>query len=288
MKTRAAAFMLLGLAAFAAPALAAQDPIEAPACGARIYVSMGINQNYPGRENMRVPRGDLYLNGTLVGAVSRNPEMAILDVPAGLSELTWVPSSYDDATRNKTTRNPLRLSLADKATAFVVLDWYDDKPNAATVGYRTEVAERDRGAFAGKHVIFHSHFGPPCASETVTAAAAAPAPAGGAPSNLARVAPLPVAKAPPQAVPDDPQPEVSAAFMASLQTYYIVNARAGAPAFTTPNGDITPVYTFPDRTELKVVDTTPDRRWLTVMLPGSNRTAFVSADLVTSGIRAPK
>ncbi|MBX7198760.1 MAG: hypothetical protein K1X51_05240, partial [Rhodospirillaceae bacterium] len=134
----------------AAPALAAQDLTEPPACGARIFVAMGVNQNYPTREAMRVPRGDLYLNDRLVGTISKNPEMVIIDVPAGQAEISWVPSSYDEPTRDQTKRNPLVLTLGEKDTAFVMLDWYNDSPNAATVGYRTEAVVRDRGAFAGK------------------------------------------------------------------------------------------------------------------------------------------
>src|SRR6187549_1988803 len=87
-KRLVAGLLLCGV--MSAPLSAAPDILDAPACGARIFVAMGFNQNYPKRENMRVPRGDLYLNGTLVGAVSKNPEIAILDIPAGAVELSWV------------------------------------------------------------------------------------------------------------------------------------------------------------------------------------------------------
>lgn len=267
---------LLALAVLAAPASqahAAQDFIEPPACGARIFVAMGVNRNYPTREGMRVPRGDLYLDGRLVGTISKNPEMVILDVPAGTSEVSWVPSSYDEATRDKTKRNPLRLALGEKETAFVVLDWYDDNPNATTVGYRTEVVARDRGAFAGKRVAYlHSPPAPCAAIQAAAAGAPRPAPA----------------KAPPAPASNEPQPEPSEAFMASLQLYYVVNARGGAPAYASQGGDVTPLHTFPDKAELNVVDVTADKRWLIVTIPGGNRTGYVPAALVTSGARAPK
>ncbi len=277
MRLRAKVLFVTGAAlAACAPAYAAQDLLEAPACGARIFVTMGVNQNYPAREAMRVPRGDLYLNDTLVGTISKNAEMVILDVPAGPSEVSWLPTSYDEPTRDKTRRNPLRVTLADKETAFVALDWYNDSPNAATVGYRTEVAARDRAVFAGKRVAYLRSAPAPCG---VQQAAVAPAPAAPAPK-------APAAKAP--AVADDPLPDASEAFMASLQYYYVVNARGGAPVYATQGGDVTPLYTFPDKAELKVVDVSADKRWLTVIIPGGNRTGFVSAALVTSGARAPR
>lgn len=274
------AFFAAALCLMPGAARAAQDLLEAPACGARIFVAMGANQNYPGRDNMRVPRGDIYLNGVNVGAVSKNPEIAILDVPAGVTELSWVPSSYDDATREKTRRNTLNLTLAEKATAFVVLDWYDDTPNAATIGYRTEVAERNRQAFAGKRVVFHRPAATPCApSETVAVAAPPRA------KPVSKQAP----KAPsPPPLPTEPQPEPSEAFMASLELYYIVNMPAGAPAYPSPNTSEAPLTTFPDKTELKVLDVSADKRWLTVAIPGSKRTGFVSAAMVTAGARAAK
>ena len=46
---------LCGLLLAGARAEAAAPGLEAPACGARIFVVMGVNQNYPQRENMRVP-----------------------------------------------------------------------------------------------------------------------------------------------------------------------------------------------------------------------------------------
>lgn len=254
--------------------MAAQNLIEPPACGARIFVAMGVNQNYPAREGMRVPRGDLYLDDRLVGTISKNPEMVIIDVPAGTSDISWVPSSYDEPTRDKTKRNPLRLTLGEKATAFVVLDWYDDTPNTATIGYRTEVVARDREIFAGKRVAYLHTSATPCA--TMEAAAVSP---------VAKAAP---AKAPQARASREPEPDPSDAFMASLQLYYVVNARGGAPVYATQGGDVTPLYTFPDKAELKVVDVSPDKRWLIVTIPGGNRTGYVSAALVTSGARAPK
>lgn len=272
--------MLSGMAGIwlaALPAYPAQDLTEPPLCGARIFVAMGVNQNYPTREAMRVPRGDLYLNDTLVGTISKNPEMVIIDVPAGQSEISWVPSSYDEPTRDKTKRNPLLLKLGEKDTAFVVLDWYDDSPNAATVGYRTEAVVRDRGIFAGKRVAYLHPLPTPC---TTLQAAVSP-PAGPAPKAASAKAPA----APPSA---DPQPEASDAFMASLQLYYVVNAPGGAPVYASPGGDVTPLYTFPDKAELKVVEVSVDKRWLAVTIPGGNRTGYVSVALVTSGARAPK
>lgn len=76
--------------------------------------------------------------------------------------------------------------------------------------------------------------------------------------------------------------------MASLQLYYVVNARGGAPAYASQGGDVTPLHTFPDKAELNVVDVTADKRWLIVTIPGGNRTGYVPAALVTSGARAPK
>ncbi len=277
MRLRAKVFGMAGLVlAVSVPAYAAQDLIEAPPCGARIYVVMGVNQNYPTREAMRVPRGDLYLNGVLVGTISKNPEMVILDVPAGTSDISWLPSAYDEPTRDKTKRNPLTVTLAEKETAFVALDWYDDAPNAATIGYRTEVAARDRALFAGKRVAYLRS--PPKSCATLQAAGSA-APAAPAPK-------APAAKASP--TPDDPLPDASEAFMASLQYYYVVNARGGAPVYATQGGDVTPLYTFPDKAELKVVDVSADKRWLMVAIPGGNRTGYVAAALVTSGARAPR
>lgn len=262
------------------PVQAAQDLLEAPACGGRIFVTMGVNQNYPTRESMRVPRGDLYLNDTLVGTISKNPEMVILDVPAGTSEVSWIPTSYDEPTRDKTRRNPLRVTLGEKETAFVALDWYNDSPNAVTIGYRTEVAARDRAVFAGKRVAYARSAPMPCGVQQAAVQPSAQAsPAAPAPK-------APAAKAAPAS--DDPLPDASDAFMASLQYYYVVNARNGAPVYATQGGDVTPLYTFPDKAELKVVDVSADKRWLTVTIPGGNRTGFVSAALVTSGVRAPR
>lgn len=274
MRMRASVLAALGLWGAAAPARAAQDLLEPPACGARVFVAMGVNQNYPTREGMRVPRGDVYLDGALVGTISKNPEMVIIDVPAGEAEVSWMPSSYDEATRDKTKRNPLRLTLGERETAFVVLDWYDDNPNAATIGYRTEVAARDRSVFAGKRVAYLRSSPKPCG---MLQAAAAPTPA---------AAKVPPARAP--SSPEDPMPEASEAFMASLKLYYVVNARGGAPVYASQGGDVTPLYTFPDKAELNVVDVSADKRWLTVTIPGGNRTGYVAAALVTSGARAPK
>ena len=301
-----------GLLLAGASADGAAPAFEAPACGARIFVVMGLNQNYPRRENMRVPRGDLYLDGVLVASVSKDPEIAALDVPAGTMELSWVPSSYDDATRRLTKRNSRTLTLAETATAFVALDWYDDTPNAKTVGYRTEVVEaRDSSAFAGKRISFRRPLKTPCAGEITTAALPSPPSlppvipqSPPAPNVIAPVAPVPAppqaavpapvpqtaAKPAPPVVAPEPRPdppEVSEAFMASLQSYYVVNAKAGAPAFATPSAAGPPLYTFADGTELKVVDASADKRWLTVQLPG-NKTGYVSSSIVTSGVRAPK
>lgn len=273
MQMRAGVLAAAGLWLAATPALSAQDLLEAPACGARVFVAMGVNQNYPTREGMRVPRGDVYLDDALVGTISKNPEMVIIDVPAGESEVSWMPSSYDEPTRDKTKRNPLRLSLGEKETAFVVLDWYDDTPNAATIGYRTEVAARDRSVFAGKRVAYLHAPKVPCGGLQAAVQASG----------------TPVRPAVPQAVPAtlEPQPEPSEEFMASLKLYYVVNARGGAPVYGSIGGDVTPFYTFPDKAELNVVDVSADKRWLTVAIPGGNRTGYVAAALVTSGARAP-
>ena len=334
---------------------AAPDILDAPACGARIFVVMGVNQNYPQRENMRVPRGDLFLNGALAGAISKNPEIAVLDVPAGAVDLSWVPSSYDKDTRTKTRQNTLTLKLGDKATAFVVLDWYDDTPNAATIGYRTEVVEARQGALKSQRVAFHRSLPTPCAADMVTAEAASQAPPQiltplaaplfpsavspvappaapmavfpavrspqplpqlasepklpavavpaptPAPASLPTPAPAPVPQqlanlAPPPALPSaipstEPRPDapdVSDAFTASLHYYYVVNSRGGAPAYVSASAEGTPLYTFPDATELKVANVSADKRWLTVAIPGGNRTGFVSTAIVTSGLRAAK
>ncbi len=300
--------ILCGLMAAMTPAMvrAAPDMLEAPSCGARIFVAMGFNQNYPKRENMWVPRGDLYLNGILVGAISRNPEIVILDVPAGTAELSWVPTAYDEDTRGKTRQNPIKLTLADKATASVVLDWYNDTPNTAAIGYRTEVVETsDPALFTRKRVAFHRPLAKPCAQDQIVAEAAPPyrfsAPAQSTPDprQIARLAPLPqiavpqqapLQPAPPSAAPEQQSgdPDVSEAFMASLQLYYVVSARGGAPAYAARSSDGPPLYTFPDTTALNVVEVSADKRWLTVTIPGGNRTGFISSLLVTSGVRAPK
>ena len=290
------------------PLRAAPDILEAPSCGARIFVAMGFNQNYPKRDNMRVPRGDLYLNGILVGAISRNPEIVILDVPAGTAELSWVPTAYDEDTRGKTRQNPIKLTLADKATASVVLDWYNDTPNTAAIGYRTEVvATTDPTMFTRKRIAFHRPLAVPCAQDQVVAQAAplarfsSPAQSTPDPRQIAKLAPLPQFARPQNALPQQttpPQapvseqqstePDVSEAFMASLQLYYVVNARGGAPAYPTPNTDAAPLHTFPDAAALTVIEVSADKRWLTVAIPGGNRTGFVSSAAVTSGVRAPK
>ena len=75
--------------------------------------------------------------------------------------------------------------------------------------------------------------------------------------------------------------------MASLQSYYVVNARGGVPAFPTPAAEGPPLHTFADGTELKVVAVSADKRWLTVQVPG-NKTGYVSSSFVTSGVRALK
>lgn len=306
--------MLVCSATFAP--LQAADIMDAPACGARIFVAMGFNQNYPRRENMRVPRGDLYLNGTLVGALSKNPEIAILDIPAGAVELSWVPSSYDEDTRGKTRQNPIKLVPGEKEATFVVLDWHNDTPNTAAIGYRTEVVEtRDHATLARQRVAFHRPLTTPCAQDQVTAAAPSfpstaqipvdlpPVQSTPDPRQIAKIAPLPQIVLPPVAAkaepspraappaPSEPQPaapDVSEAFMASLQLYYVVNARGGAPVYSSPSAEGAPLYTFPDTTALNVVNVSADKRWLTVTIPGGIRTGFVSTAIVTSGVRAPR
>ncbi|MHB1207206.1 MAG: SH3 domain-containing protein, partial [Rhodospirillaceae bacterium] len=124
------------------------------------------------------------------------------------------------------------------------------------------------------------------------AALATPAPALPAPPPAvpAPVPPPAAAKPAPPAAASEPRPDppdVSEAFMASLQSYYVVNTKGGAPAFATPAAAGPPLYTFADGTELKVVDVSTDKRWLTVQLPG-NKTGYVSSSIVTSGVRAPR
>src|SRR5262249_8914999 len=104
------------------------------------------------------------------------------------------------------------------------------------------------------------------------------------PKDPARAA-KPAAPVPP--ISEEPEPDVSEAFLASGQFYYVVNARGGAPAYASPTAEGTPLYTFRDATELKVVDVTLDRRWLKVVIPGE-RVGFVASSIVTSGVRAPK
>ena len=80
---------------------------------------------------------------------------------------------------------------------------------------------------------------------------------------------------------------MSEAFAASVQFFYVVNAKAGAPAYVTAQAEGTPITTFANGKELQVIDTSPDKRWLTVVIPGpGERRGFVSSALVTSGIRA--
>jgi hypothetical protein len=332
---RVYAAALCGLLLAAAQAQGAAPALEAPTCGARIFVIMGVNRNYPDRENMRVPRGDFYIDGVRVTAVSKDPQIAEVDVPAGPVTLSWVPSSYDDDTRRQTKQNGLTLTLADTATAFVALDWFDDTPRSKTIGYRTEVVETRDTAFAGKRISFRRPLKTPCAGEMTAPAASslipspaqipataptpAPTPAPAMPVPMPRVqapsAPAPAiqtprvpdslpalvpAPAPQPAIPPPPPPmpapdvgprpdlpDVSDSFMASLQMYYVVNARAGAPAFPLPTAEGPPLYTFPDGTELKVLAVSADKRWLTVQLAG-NKTGYVSSAIVTSGVRAPK
>lgn len=185
-------FCLLSLAACAdnTPSIRPQLPgadvtglsaFEAPTCGARIFVAMGLNHKFPQRENMRIPRGDLYLDGNLVDRVSKNPEVTVLDVPAGKTQLSWIPSGSTSRDRSETNQNDLTLNLVDKETAFVVLDWFDDTPVATglsfstpSITFRTEVVEtNDKSAFAGKRIVFHQSLDTLC-SQAVTATATMP------------------------------------------------------------------------------------------------------------------
>ena len=157
---------------------------EAPICGARIYVAMGFNQNFPQQENMRIPAGDLYLNGEQVDTVSKNPEISVLDVPAGRSTLSWVPSRFDAVARGQTQQKQLTLTLAERQNAFVVLDFHDDTPQVSgfvattpEVAIRTEVARSGSEAFAGKRVVFHRPLQRACMTVPVMAQAAPARPA---------------------------------------------------------------------------------------------------------------
>lgn len=106
--------------AMSAEQAAAFSRFPAPERGARLYVSMGVIITSRAINERGLAEGEFFIDGQAVGLISNRGELIVVDLPAGLHTLTWLPA--DSLDRLNAVSRPSRLTLADGEVRHVMLD----------------------------------------------------------------------------------------------------------------------------------------------------------------------